>query len=165
MLALVVVLSISESPSPDLPSNLADLKDRERELRVRLSELRQRNVELNVDSAMGDLAEFEEVHRDLQAVESELDLVMNERARQRAIRLGRPIPKTKQSWVQRKETGKQDKRLPPLQNRRAIRMLGFASVGMFFAVVLVAVKVMAPSFKHKKDEDLPAAKRLFLEEN
>jgi hypothetical protein len=162
MIAIFVAICISGSPPPDLPSDLHELKSHERKLRARLNELHGRCRDLQGDAEIEDLSALEEAYEEIRGVESELALVMGERARQRAQRLGRPPPGTEKTRFNLKDAGRhEESRAPPRSNRGLIRFLALASVATVAGAAVLAVKLaMAPHFEHKKDEDLAPGRGL-----
>jgi hypothetical protein len=161
MLVIFLGLSISDYPPPDLPSNFRELQNRERKLRGRLSELHRREREIHDEVEIPDGPEIEEINREIDSVQSELSLLVEERARQRAMSMGRPPPETKKTLFRGKGAMQDEKRTPPPRpHRRLIRVLVLASVATFVGLLVFGVKlVLRPDFKHKKDEGLSGETR------
>jgi hypothetical protein len=167
MLALLVSLARavdSHEPFDDVNG----LRENERELRLRLAEVRRLMDEAGQNPKLLDLSRIRELTDEERRVKDELSAVLHERYRLRLEKRGATLEPTKTSrpvYAGQDRAREREMREAAMvqRARQAARLRwGFAAiVGSLLAIVLLANLGVFGRFRHKKDEDIRLGDRKY----
>jgi hypothetical protein len=167
MLIVFIVCAVAEDSHNGF-EDLDTIRDNERELRLRLAEVRQLLREAGRDPKLRDLSKLQELTDEERRVKAELDAVLQERYRIRLERRGatlEPTKTTRGTYAARNpEMEREERNAAQVERARQAILLRWG-----VAVILVGLVAIAyianmwifRRFTHKKDEDIHAGDRKY----